>query len=105
MSDWSRGCSEAETRNYAGVRLGAIGLSLFVHRSYRQGCSRVRIGELVGGPGFEPGASRSRTVRAAGLRQPPLAEIRILTAQGDSRTIASVTEAATRPRRGVFLVM
>jgi Phage integrase family len=26
---------------------------------------------LVGGPGFEPGASRSRTVRAAGLRQPP----------------------------------
>src|SRR5262252_2949425 len=28
--------------------------------------------KLVGGPGFEPGASRSRTVRAAGLRQPPL---------------------------------
>ena len=27
---------------------------------------------MVGGPGFEPGASRSRTVRAAGLRQPPL---------------------------------
>ena len=26
---------------------------------------------MVGGPGFEPGASRSRTVRAAGLRQPP----------------------------------
>ncbi len=26
---------------------------------------------VVGGPGFEPGASRSRTVRAAGLRQPP----------------------------------
>src|SRR5207245_6059822 len=26
---------------------------------------------LVGGPGFEPGASRSRTVRAAKLRQPP----------------------------------
>ena len=30
-----------------------------------------RVGEVVGGPGFEPGASRSRTVRAAGLRQPP----------------------------------
>jgi hypothetical protein len=30
------------------------------------------VGELVvGGPGFEPGASRSRTVRAAKLRQPP----------------------------------
>ena len=27
--------------------------------------------EVVGGPGFEPGASRSRTVRAAKLRQPP----------------------------------
>ena len=27
--------------------------------------------KLVGGPGFEPGASRSRTVRAAKLRQPP----------------------------------
>jgi hypothetical protein len=27
--------------------------------------------KVVGGPGFEPGASRSRTVRAAGLRQPP----------------------------------
>lgn len=27
--------------------------------------------DLVGGPGFEPGASRSRTVRAAELRQPP----------------------------------
>ncbi len=26
---------------------------------------------MVGGPGFEPGASRSRTVRAAKLRQPP----------------------------------
>ena len=29
------------------------------------------IQKLVGGPGFEPGASRSRTVRAAKLRQPP----------------------------------
>src|SRR5438105_3533459 len=29
---------------------------------------------LVGGPGFEPGASRSRTVRAAKLRQPPTLE-------------------------------
>jgi hypothetical protein len=27
--------------------------------------------KMVGGPGFEPGASRSRTVRAAKLRQPP----------------------------------
>ena len=26
---------------------------------------------LVGGEGFEPSASRSRTVRAAKLRQPP----------------------------------
>src|SRR5438105_1410408 len=32
---------------------------------------RLQIQNLVGGPGFEPGASRSRTVRAAKLRQPP----------------------------------
>lgn len=35
------------------------------------GDDTVRIRKLVGGPGFEPGASRSRTVRAAKLRQPP----------------------------------
>ena len=32
---------------------------------------RPEIRMVVGGPGFEPGASRSRTVRAAELRQPP----------------------------------
>jgi hypothetical protein len=32
---------------------------------------RIEFKKVVGGPGFEPGASRSRTVRAAGLRQPP----------------------------------
>ena len=32
---------------------------------------RPEIRKVVGGPGFEPGASRSRTVRAAELRQPP----------------------------------
>ena len=34
---------------------------------------KIRTQKLVGGPGFEPGASRSRTVRAAKLRQPPIA--------------------------------
>src|ERR1700687_5831723 len=33
--------------------------------------SAILNSKLVGGPGFEPGASRSRTVRAAKLRQPP----------------------------------
>src|SRR5207253_3746687 len=41
----------------------------------RLGCAGCSVGDririLVGGPGFEPGASRSRTVRAAKLRQPP----------------------------------
>ncbi len=36
--------------------------------------SQVRIQKLVGGEGFEPSASRSRTVRAAKLRQPPTRE-------------------------------
>ena len=46
---------------------------------------------MVGGPGFEPGASRSRTVRAAGLRQPPPAH-RILVR---FHRPAAVTSAAT----------
>ncbi len=39
--------------------------------SWRRPKSPALNTNLVGGPGFEPGASRSRTVRAAKLRQPP----------------------------------
>jgi hypothetical protein len=42
---------------------------------------------LVGGPGFEPGASRSRTVRAAKLRQPPT-RLLILSGTGHGLRVA-----------------
>ncbi len=43
-------------------------------RLHLAGKSPILNSNLVGGPGFEPGASRSRTVRAAKLRQPPTRE-------------------------------
>ena len=61
------------------VAASGIGLTLIDQRSRldllggfgRPGKGLIEIRKVVGGPGFEPGASRSRTVRAAELRQPP----------------------------------
>src|SRR4029077_9349347 len=63
-------------RQTPSPRPGFVGLQEIVIRlcavdSKPHGKSSILNTRLVGGPGFEPGASRSRTVRAAKLRQPP----------------------------------
>src|SRR5260370_25347021 len=62
-ADWKRGRFPTDLRLFSD---GLSGASLVLRCTYRPGGPRVgiRTQKLVGGPGFEPGASRSRTVSA-----------------------------------------